>query len=131
MCKLLYIWTNNKHKATCTNIIIILLITAILPMFSKLVTAGVIMLFLFRSVFSFTNSLATNTSSSLKIYLLGRIFPPRSILTPSLCVFACSFLKEAPVCISNRSLTLHQVHVSGIWKGKKLSIQTGSSSICS
>ena len=50
------------------------------------------------------------------------MFPPRNILMPFLFAFACSFLNDAPVCISNKSLTLHQVHVSGIWNGKNSSI---------
>lgn len=57
------------------------------------------------------------------------MFPPRNILMPFLFAFACSFLNDAPVCISNKSLTLHQVHVSGIWNGKNSSIQTGLLSI--
>ena len=54
---------------------------AILPIFSRLVTAGVTMSFFFNRMFSFIKVQGMKISSSLRHNLKGKIFPPRSTRT--------------------------------------------------
>ena len=57
-------------------------ILAILQIFSKLVTAGVIRSFFLNIISGLTLDLSRNKSSLLKITLKGRILPPRRTRTP-------------------------------------------------
>ncbi len=92
---------------------------AILPMFSKLVTAGVNISFSFNKISALTLFFARNISSSLIFNSKGKILPPRRMRTSFLVVVASSFLNVAPVKIEHTSFSLHQFHPLG--KSKAIS----------
>ena len=78
----------------------------ILPIFSKLVTAGVNMSFSFNIISSLTLSFVRNISSSLILNSKGDILPPRRMRTPSFVVTVSSFLNVFS-CYRCRSCFVH------------------------
>ena len=106
-------------------------ILAILQIFSRLVTAGVIRSFFLNIISGLTLDLSRNKSSLLKIALKGRILPPRRTRTPFPFWALSSFLKVAPVIILHKSLSLHHRQFSGISNAISSLISLITSPTCS
>lgn len=115
--------TVTSFKSFCT--------LAALPIFSRLVTAGVTMSFFLNNMLSLIFVHGRNKSSGFITSSKGDILPPRNTRTPLLPVLASSFLKVAPVKIEQTSFNLHQFQLAGISKGMLSVISYISEPICS
>ena len=100
--------TVTSFKLFCT--------LAALPIFSKLVTAGVTMSFCLNNILSLILEHGRNKSSGFITSSKGNILPPRNTRTPFFSVLASSFLKVAPVKIEQTSFNLHQFQLARMSK---------------